>query len=52
MYKRQEKGGANKSYAIEAAKLAGVPKEVVNKAILVLDYLEKNNQLNAQIKLK
>jgi DNA mismatch repair protein MutS len=47
-----EKGGANKSYGIEAAKLAGVPKEVVNKAILVLDYLEKNNQLNAQIKIK
>ena len=47
-----EKGGANKSYGIEAAKLAGVPKEVINKAILVLDYLEKNNQLNAQIKIK
>ena len=47
-----EKGGANKSYGIEAAKLAGVPKEVINKALLVLDYLEKNNQLNAQIKIK
>ncbi len=47
-----EKGGANKSYGIEAAKLAGVPKEVINKARLVLDYLEKNNQLNSQIKIK
>jgi DNA mismatch repair protein MutS len=43
---------ANKSYGIEAAKLAGVPKEVINKARLVLDYLEKNNQLNSQIKIK
>ena len=47
-----EKGGANKSYGIEAAKLAGVPKEVVEKAKLVLDYLETNNQLNSQIKIK
>ena len=47
-----EKGGANKSSGIEAAMFAGVPKEVVNKAILVLDYLEKNNQLNSQIKIK
>jgi len=44
-----EKGGANKSYGIEAAKLAGIPKEVVDKARLVLDYLEKNNKLNSQI---
>ena len=47
-----ERGGANKSYGIEAAKLAGVPKEVVDKARLVLDYLEKNNKLNSQIKIK
>ncbi len=46
-----EKGGANKSYGIEAAKLAGVPKEVVDKARLVLDYLEKNNKLDSQIKI-
>ena len=46
------KGGANKSYGIEAAKLAGVPHEVINKARLVLDYLEKNNRLNSQIKIK
>ncbi len=47
-----EKGGANKSYGIEAAKLAGVPIEVVDKARLVLEYLEKNNKLNSQIKIK
>ena len=35
-----EKGGANKSYGIEAAKLAGVPKEVVDKARKVLKNLE------------
>ena len=46
-----ERGGANKSYGIEAAKLAGVPIEVVDKARLVLDYLEKNNNLNSQIKI-
>ncbi len=46
------KGGANKSYGIEAAKLAGVPQVVINKARSVLDYLEKNNQLISQIKLE
>ena len=47
-----KKGGANKSYGIEAAKLAGIPKEVVDKASLVLNYLEKNNRLNSEIKIK
>ncbi len=47
-----KKGGANKSYGIEAAKLAGVPTEVIEKAKLVLDYLEKNNNLDAQIKIE
>ena len=47
-----EKGGAHKSYGIEAAKFAGVPQEVVDKARLVLDYLEKNNKLNSQVKIK
>ena len=46
-----EKGSSNKSYGIEAAKLAGVPKEVIDKAKLVLDYLEKNNNFNADIKV-
>jgi len=44
-----EKGGSNKSYGIEAARLAGVPKEVIEKAKLVLDSLEKKNNLNTQI---
>ena len=43
------KGGSNKSYGIEAAKLAGVPKEVIEKAKLVLNSLEENNKLNYDI---
>ena len=43
------KGGSNKSYGIEAAKLAGVPREVVEKAKSVLNSLEKNNKLNYDI---
>ena len=44
------KGGSNKSYGIQAAKLAGVPKEVVEKAKSVLNSLEENNKLNYNIK--
>ena len=44
------KGGSNKSYGIEAARLAGVPKEVIEKAKSVLNSLEKNNKLNYDIK--
>ena len=44
------KGGSNKSYGIEAAKLAGVPKEVIEKAKSVLNSLEENNKLNYNIK--
>ena len=40
------KGGSNKSYGIEAAKLAGLPKEVIEKAKSVLISLEENNKLN------
>ena len=43
------KGGSNKSYGIEAAKLAGVPKEVIEKARSVLNSLEENNKLNYDI---
>ena len=43
------KGGSNKSYGIEAAKLAGVPKEVIEKAKAVLNSLEENNKLNNDI---
>ena len=44
-----EKGGANKSYGIEAARLAGVPSEVVNNARLILKNLEKNNSNTIQV---
>ena len=47
-----KKGGANKSYGIEVAKLAGVPNEVIDKALLVLNYLETNNSFNAKIKIE
>ncbi len=44
-----ERGGANKSYGIEAARLAGVPTEVVNNAKLILDNLEKNSSDSIQV---
>ena len=44
-----ERGGANKSYGIEAARLAGVPSEVVNNARLILKNLEKNNSNTIQV---
>ncbi len=47
-----EKGGSSKSYGIEAAKLAGVPKEVIEKARKVLNSLEKNNNFNNEINIK
>jgi len=46
-----EIGGSNKSYGIEAARLAGVPVKVINKAQLILNYLEKSNNFNSKIKL-
>ena len=47
-----EKGGANKSYGIEAAKLAGVPLKVINKAEQILKSLESSNNFHKQIDLK
>ena len=44
-----EKGGANKSYGIEAARLAGVPKEVIDNASTMLDTLEKNSSKTMKI---
>ena len=44
-----EKGGANKSYGIEAARLAGVPKEVINNAKNILFNLEKDNTNNIHL---
>ncbi|WP_269616345.1 DNA mismatch repair protein MutS [Prochlorococcus marinus] len=43
------KGGANKSYGIEAARLAGVPKEVVKDAKKILNDLEENSSKNIQV---
>ena len=36
-------GGADKSYGIEVAKLAGLPKEVINRANEILEVLENFN---------
>ena len=47
-----EKGGSNKSYGIEAARLAGIPTQVISKAQKILDFLEKNNTFNKQINIK
>ncbi len=47
-----EKGGANKSYGIEAAKLAGVPLKVINKAEQILKSLESSNNFHKQIDLQ
>ena len=44
-----ERGGTNKSYGIEAARLAGVPNEVINNAKKILNNLEKNSSNSIQI---
>ncbi len=45
-----EKGGATKSYGIEAARLAGIPNEVINNAKVILNNLENNSSNTIQIK--
>lgn len=37
------RGGADKSYGIEVARLAGVPKEVIDRAKIILKSLEEKN---------
>ena len=44
-----EQGGSFQSYGIEAAKLAGVPKKVIENARKILNGLEKNNCNNIQV---
>ena len=36
-------GGADKSYGIHVARLAGVPKEILDRARDILEHLEKPN---------
>ena len=43
------KGGSIKSYGIEAARLAGVPKEVIKRARKILNGLEENNCKSIQV---
>ena len=45
------RGGANRSFGIEVAALAGVPKEVTARAKLILKALEKNDLLGGKKKL-
>ncbi len=47
-----QEGGSNKSYGIEAARLAGVPLKVINKAQTILDCLEKSNNFTHEINIK
>ncbi|MGN8913601.1 DNA mismatch repair protein MutS [Anaerofustis butyriciformans] len=39
-----ERGGIDKSYGIEVAKLAGLPDEVIKRSIQILDVLEENEE--------
>jgi len=43
------KGGSVKSYGIEAARLAGIPKEVIQKAKKILNGLEEKSFNNLQV---
>lgn len=45
------RGGANRSFGIEVAALAGVPKEVTTRAKSILKALEKNDMLSGKWKI-
>ena len=47
-----QKGGSNKSYGIEVARLAGVPGDVINKAKIILNHLENSNKFKYEINIK
>jgi len=49
---RIEKGGSNKSYGIEAARLAGVPQKVITKANVILNHLEASNKFTNEINIE
>lgn len=44
-------GGADQSYGIEVAKLAGLPKEVIDRAKEILNELEQNNNEDSTYKV-
>ncbi len=46
------RGGANRSFGIEVAALAGVPKEVTNRAKGILKTLEKNDIARGKVQLE
>ena len=46
------RGGANRSFGIEVASLAGVPKEVTSRAKLILKALEKNDIVSGKKKIE
>jgi DNA mismatch repair protein MutS len=45
-------GGADKSYGIQVARLAGLPKEILDRAKEILTHLENPNGATAQEKPK
>jgi len=47
-----EKGGSNKSYGIEAARLAGIPHKVITKAKSILNHLEASNKFKDEINVE
>ena len=49
---RLEEGGADKSYGIEVARLAGVPVAVLDRAAAVLAELEENNAVTVNVRLE
>ena len=46
------RGGANRSFGIEVAALAGVPKEVTSRAKGILKALEKNDIARGKIQIE
>ena len=46
------RGGANRSFGIEVASLAGVPKEVTDRAKRILKSLEKNDIARGKLKVE
>ena len=49
--RRIRPGGADKSYGIQVAKLAGLPKAVMNRAEKILKELETGNQTSTEVQL-